>query len=87
MAQILGPNFLSDGGTITIYKPLAVTLGPQGLGMIPWMFLGDRDKYVLQRSHVFAVVPSRVFSAKVLFLERENSRRKQEILQLTAKIK
>ncbi len=45
--------------TITIYKPLAVTLGPQGLGMIPWMFLGDRDKYVLQRSHVFAVVPSK----------------------------
>ena len=23
------------------------------------MFLGDRDKYVLQRSHVFAVVPSK----------------------------
>lgn len=45
--------------SITISKPLAVTLGPQGLGMIPWMFLGDKDKYTLQRSHVFAVVSSK----------------------------
>ena len=30
---------------------------------------------------------NRKLSAKVLFLERENSRRKQEIQQLTAKIK
>lgn len=45
--------------TITISRPLAVTLGPQGLGMIPWMFLGEKDKYTLQRSHVFAIVASK----------------------------
>ena len=45
--------------TITIDKPKALTAGPQGLGMIPWLFLGDKDTITLQKSHVFAVVPSK----------------------------
>jgi len=45
--------------TITIDKPKALTAGPQGLGMIPWMFLGDKDTITLQKSHVFVMVPSK----------------------------
>ena len=45
--------------SITISKPLALTMGAQGLGMIPWMFLGDADTVTLQKSHVFFIVPSK----------------------------
>ena len=31
----------------------------QGLGMIPWVFLGDRDTMTLKREHVFVMVPSK----------------------------
>jgi hypothetical protein len=41
--------------TITINRPLALTFGGQGLGMMPWMFLGDKDVYVLSKNHVFAM--------------------------------
>lgn len=49
---------------ITISKPLAITLGNQGLGMIPWMFLGERETYNLKKQHVFAVVLSKKEAAK-----------------------
>lgn len=48
-----------DQHGITITKPLAVTLGPQGLGMIPWVFLGSKDSMTLKREHVFVIVPSK----------------------------
>lgn len=44
--------------TITINKPKALTVTAQGLGMIPWMFLGDKDTMTLQKTHVFVMVPS-----------------------------
>lgn len=44
---------------ITIYKPLAITIGAQGLGMMPWMFLGDKDIITIKKAHVFVVVPSK----------------------------
>ena len=50
--------------SIKISKPLAITLGPQGLGMIPWMFLGSKDSYTLNKNHVFAMVASKEEAAK-----------------------
>ena len=44
---------------IKISKPLAITIGAQGLGMMPWMFLGDKDSVTLKRSHVFAMMTSK----------------------------
>ena len=44
--------------TITINRPKALTVTAQGLGMIPWMFLGDKDTMTLKKSHVFVMVPS-----------------------------
>jgi len=44
---------------ITINRPLALTMGQSGLGMIPWIFLGDKETMTLKRSHVFVVLPSK----------------------------
>jgi len=44
---------------ITINRPLALTMGQSGLGMIPWIFLGDKETMTLKRSHVFVIVPSK----------------------------
>jgi hypothetical protein len=48
-----------DATTITINRPLALTMSGGGLGMIPWMFLGDKDTMTLNKTHVFAMVPSK----------------------------
>lgn len=45
--------------TITINRPLALSVGSQGLGMMPWIFLGDKETMTLKKSHVFVMVPSK----------------------------
>lgn len=45
--------------TIKISKPLAITMSAQGLGMIPWIFLGEAETVTLQKVHVFATVLSK----------------------------
>lgn len=47
------------GDTININRPLALTMSATGLGMIPWMFLGDKDNITLKKEHVFCLVPSK----------------------------
>ena len=44
---------------IKINRPLAITASSQGLGMMPWMFLGDSDNITLKRNHVFVIMPSK----------------------------
>ena len=48
-----------DDISITVSKPLAITAGPQGLGMIPWVFLGNKQTFSLRKDHVFVMVPSK----------------------------
>jgi hypothetical protein len=48
-----------DSDTIKINRPLALTMGAQGLGMIPWLFLGDTASFSLKREHVFVMVSSK----------------------------
>ena len=48
-----------DENSITINRPLAVTIGAQGLGMIPWIFLGNKETITLQKSHVFTMIPAK----------------------------
>jgi hypothetical protein len=57
--EIIARYESEDTDTVTINKPLALTMGAQGLGMIPWVFLGDADTVTLQKSHVFFVIPSK----------------------------
>jgi hypothetical protein len=45
--------------TIKILKPLCVTLNGQGLGMMPWMFLGNSADVTIKKSHVFAMMASK----------------------------
>lgn len=45
--------------TVKISRPLAVTIGPQGLGMMPWVFLGESEYYTLKKDHVFTLVTSK----------------------------
>ena len=49
--------------TITITSPLAITIGAQGLGMIPWLFLGESSTFTLSKTHVFTVVASKAEAA------------------------
>lgn len=44
---------------ITIDRPLALTMSPQGLGMIPWVFLAEKETMTLKKSHVFVMLPSK----------------------------
>lgn len=53
--------------TDTVYKvskPMGVTLASTGLGMIPWVFLGENDKFSLKKEHVFVIVRSKEDAAK-----------------------
>ena len=50
--------------TIKITRPLAITIGQQGLGMIPWLFLGETETFTLNKTHVFTVVASKEDAAK-----------------------
>lgn len=45
--------------TITFNRPLLITLGAQGLGMIPWVFLAAKETFTIQKSQTFAVVLSK----------------------------
>jgi hypothetical protein len=44
---------------VTINRPMAVTLGPGGLGMIPWVFLGHKETMSIKKSHIFVMLPSK----------------------------
>jgi hypothetical protein len=48
-----------DHNGITINRALAITASPQGLGMIPWIFLGEKETITLKREHVFVMIPSK----------------------------
>jgi hypothetical protein len=48
-----------DADTITISRPMAITMGAQGMGLIPWVFLGQSEKITLRKKHTFFVVPSK----------------------------
>jgi hypothetical protein len=45
--------------TVKVTKPLTVSLGPQGLGMIPFLFLGGKDTIVLKKQHIIAMCSSK----------------------------
>lgn len=57
--EIIARLEADDQHGITISKALAITVGPQGLGMIPWLFLGAKDTLTIKRDHIFAMVASK----------------------------
>jgi hypothetical protein len=45
--------------TVKIIKPLCVTLNGQGVGLMPWMFLGNSKEVTLNKAHIFAMMTSK----------------------------
>ena len=48
-----------DAESVTISRPLAITMSPQGMGLIPWVFLGHDSKITLRRKNTFFIVASK----------------------------
>lgn len=48
----------------SVSQILAITVTASGLGMIPWVFLGEKETVSLKKSHVFAIMPSKKDAAK-----------------------
>lgn len=44
---------------VKIDRPLSITMSGQGMGLIPWIFLGDAKVLTLKKSHIFAMMPSK----------------------------
>ena len=57
--EIIGRFDFENNDEVKIERPLAITIGPQGLGMMPWMFLGSKDIVTLKKQHVMAMMPSK----------------------------
>jgi hypothetical protein len=53
-----------DADTLTISRPLALTMSGQGLGMIPWVFLGKEDSITIRKKNTFFVMASKGEAAK-----------------------
>lgn len=45
--------------TVTINRPMSITIGPQGLGMMPWLFLGSKESMTLKKDHIFVMTSSK----------------------------
>lgn len=44
---------------IKVSRPLTVSLGPQGLGMIPFVFLAQAETIKLNMNHVMVLAPAK----------------------------
>ena len=53
-----------DNDSVTINRPMALTMAQGGLGMIPWVFLGKEDAIRLSKSNTFFIVESKSEAAK-----------------------
>ena len=50
--------------TIVISRPLAITMSGQGLGLIPWVFLGEDKQVTLEKKNTFFIVASKQAASK-----------------------
>jgi hypothetical protein len=57
--EIIAKFEKEDTDTITINRPLALTMNGQGLGMIPWVFLGKDGSITISKANTFFVVESK----------------------------
>lgn len=58
-------RFESDNSaSVKISRPLAITIGPQGLGMMPWVFLAKEEEFVILKDQFFLMVNAKEDAAK-----------------------
>ena len=53
--EIIARLDAEDKDTVTLAKPLSVSIGPQGLGMMPFMFLNSSNIVNIKLSHIIAM--------------------------------
>lgn len=54
----------ADGDRFVFEQPMALSITPQGVGVVPWIFLGDNSNVTIVRSHIFSVVPAKLDAAE-----------------------
>jgi hypothetical protein len=62
--EIIAKFEKEDTDTITVNRPLALTMNGQGLGMIPWVFLGKDGDITLRKANTFFIVESKGEASK-----------------------
>lgn len=62
--EIIAKFEKEDAETVTVNRPLALTMNGQGLGMIPWVFLGKDGAITIAKRNTFFVVESKGEAAK-----------------------
>ena len=62
--EIIAKFEKEDVETVTVNRPLALTMNGQGLGMIPWVFLGKDGAITIAKSNTFFIVESKGEAAK-----------------------
>lgn len=62
--EIIAKFEKEDNDTVTVNRPLALTMNGQGLGMIPWVFLGKDSAITIDKRNTFFVVESKGEAAK-----------------------
>lgn len=56
--EIIGRLDEDTSEHIKLNRPKSVSIGAQGLGMMPFMFLGGADNVTIKHSHVIVMVPA-----------------------------
>ena len=56
--EIIGRLDEETSEIIKLNRPKSVSIGPQGLGMMPFMFLGGSDTIVIKQNHIIVMVPA-----------------------------
>jgi hypothetical protein len=57
--EIIAKFEKEDTETVTVNRPLALTMSGQGLGMIPWVFLGKDGAITISKRNTFFIVESK----------------------------
>jgi hypothetical protein len=52
--------------------PMALTITPQGPGVVPWLLLGDNSSVKISKGHIFSLVPSKLDAAEQYLDHLEN---------------
>ena len=56
--EIIGRLDEETADFIKLNRPKSVSIGPQGLGMMPFMFLGGSDTVTIKQHHIIVMVPA-----------------------------
>jgi hypothetical protein len=56
--EIIGRLDEDTAECIKLNRPKSVSIGAQGLGMMPFMFLGGSDNVTIKHSHIIVMVPA-----------------------------